>query len=203
MSENLTIGQQVPELKADAVMPDGTFDSVSLSDHHGKYVVLLFYPLDFTFVCPTELRAFSERHADFVAQGAEVLGVSVDSKFSHLAWINAPLQDGGLGSLQYPLVSDIRKEMSQTFGVLDAAEGVALRGLFIIDPDGVLQYSSISAMNIGRSVDEALRVLAALKHTRENPHEVCPANWSTGQDTIRPADEIAGKQRGSTKAVAG
>ncbi len=189
--ECVKVGQPVPDFQADAVLANGSFGQVSLSDYHGQYLVLLFYPLDFTFVCPTELRAFSERHGEFAAHKAEVLGISVDSKFSHLAWIHADSDQGGLGRLNYPLVSDIKRQLSEQYGVLDANEHVALRGLFIIDPDGCLQHASISALNIGRSVDEALRVLAALQYTREHPDEVCPVNWTAGADTIRPADEIA------------
>lgn len=192
-SEYLRPGQPVPELSADAVMADGSFGTVKIGGKSDKFTVLLFYPLDFTFVCPTELQAFSEKYAEFQKQDAEVLGISVDSKFSHLAWIKAPLEDGGLGDMSYPLVSDMHRQWATTFGILDPDAGVALRGLFIIDPDGILQHATVSALNIGRSVDEALRVLAAVRHTRANPDEVCPVNWSPGQAVIRPDDEIAKK----------
>jgi len=177
-------------------MADGSFGTVTIGGKRDKFTVLLFYPLDFTFVCPTELQAFSQKHDQFAKIGAEVLGISVDSKFSHLAWIKAPAAEGGLGDMAYPLVSDIQREWSQAFGVLDSGAGVALRGLFVIDPDGVLQHASVSALNIGRSVDETLRVLAAVKHTRENPNEVCPVNWNPGDAVIRPDDEIAKKVKG-------
>jgi peroxiredoxin (alkyl hydroperoxide reductase subunit C) len=154
----------------------------------GKYVVLFFYPLDFTFVCPTEITAFSDRYDEFKAINTEVLGVSVDSQFSHLAWIQTPRNDGGLGDLNYPLVSDLKREISEAYGVL-SADGIALRGLFIIDREGVIQHSTINNLAFGRSVDETLRVLQALQYVQANPDEVCPAGWKPGDKTMKPDPE--------------
>lgn len=150
-----------------------------------KYVVLFFYPLDFTFVCPTEITAFSDRYEEFAALNCEVLGVSVDSKFSHLAWIQTERTDGGVGDLKYPLVSDLKHEIAKAFHV-ENEEGVALRGLFIIDPDGVIQHATINNAPIGRNVDETVRILQAVKYVRENPDEVCPAGWTPGEKTMKP-----------------
>ena len=154
----------------------------------GKYVVLFFYPLDFTFVCPTEITAFSDRYGEFKSLNTEVLGVSVDSQFSHLAWIQTSRNEGGLGDLQYPLVSDLKREIAEAYGVL-SADGVALRGLYIIDREGVIQHSTINNLAFGRSVDETLRVLQALQYVQANPDEVCPAGWKPGSATMKPTPE--------------
>jgi peroxiredoxin (alkyl hydroperoxide reductase subunit C) len=151
----------------------------------GKYVVLFFYPLDFTFVCPTEITAFSDRYEEFKNLNTEVLGVSVDSQFCHLAWVQTPRNDGGLGDLAYPLVSDLKREISEAYGVL-SEDGVALRGLFIIDKEGVIQHSTINNLGFGRSVDETLRVLQAIQYIQANPDEVCPAGWTPGEKTMKP-----------------
>jgi len=143
--------------------------------------MLFFYPLDFTFVCPTEITALSDRYEEFVARGADVLGVSVDSVYSHRAWINTPREKNGIAGLKFPLASDITKQVSRDYGVLVEEEGVSLRGLFIIDPDGILQYAVIHNMNVGRSVDETLRVLEALQ-----TGGLCPADWKPGQKTLTP-----------------
>src|SRR5207248_9287299 len=160
------------------------FKTLKRSDFRGKYVVLCFYPLDFTFVCPTEIVAFSDRIGEFHRRGAEVLGVSVDSKFSHLAWIQTPRAQGGLGGLKYPLVSDITKKVSADYGVL-LDGGVALRGLFLIDKQGVVRAMTVHDLPLGRSVDEALRVLDALQFF-EKHGEVCPADWKPGAAAIKP-----------------
>jgi peroxiredoxin 2/4 len=151
----------------------------------GKYVVLFFYPLDFTFVCPTEIIAFSDRMPEFKTLNTEVLAVSVDSKFSHLAWMQTPRKEGGVGELAYPLVSDLKREIATSYGVLND-EGVALRGLFIIDKEGVVQHATINNLGFGRSVDETLRCLQAIQYIQENPDEVCPAGWRPGDDTMKP-----------------
>ena len=158
---------------------------MSLSDYKGKYVLLFFYPLDFTFVCPTEITAFSDRYDEFAALNCEVLGVSVDSKFSHLAWIQTDRKSGGVGDLKYPLVADLKKEISDAYDVL-TEEGIALRGLFIIDKEGVVQHSTINNEPFGRNVDEALRTLQALQYVQDNPDEVCPAGWKPGEATMKP-----------------
>ena len=157
-----------------------------------RYVVLFFYPLDFTFVCPTEITAFSDRYAEFKAMNTEVLGVSVDSQFSHLAWVQTDRKSGGLGDLKYPLVADLKKEVSAAFRVL-TDDGIALRGLFIIDKEGVIQHSTINNLAFGRSVDETLRTLAALQHVQANPDEVCPAGWKPGAATMKP-DPVGAKE---------
>lgn len=172
-----------PDFTAQAVMPDNSFKEIKLSDYKGKWTVLFFYPLDFTFVCPTEITAMSDRHKEFKDLNAEVIGVSVDSHFSHLAWKNSTRKEGGLGDIAYPLVADLKKSIAKDYGVLLDA-GIALRGLFIINPEGVVQYQVIHDLGIGRSVDETLRVLKAIQ-TVAKTGEVCPANWSEGSDTMK------------------
>lgn len=181
----LRVGQAAPDFTATAVV-DQEFKTIKLSDYKGKYVVLFFYPLDFTFVCPTEIIAFSDRFAEFKATNTEVLGVSIDSEFSHLAWIQSDRKSGGVGDLNYPLVSDIRKEISAAYNVLDPAAGVALRGLFIIDKDSIIQHSTINNLSFGRSVDETLRTLKAIQYVQSHPDEVCPAGWQPGDQTMVP-----------------
>ncbi len=181
----LRVGQQAPDFTATAVL-DQEFKSIKLSDYRGKYVVLFFYPLDFTFVCPTEVTAFSDRYEEFSKLNTEVFGISVDSEFSHLAWIQTDRKSGGVGDLNYPLVSDIKKEISAAYNVLDPAAGIALRGLFIIDKDGILQYATINNLGFGRSVDETLRTLQAIQYVQSHPDEVCPADWQPGDKTMNP-----------------
>ena len=188
----LRVGQPAPDFTATAVY-DQEFKSIKLSDYRGKYVVLFFYPLDFTFVCPTEITAFSDRHADFKAINTEILGVSVDSEFSHLAWTQTDRKSGGVGDLAYPLVADMKKEISAAYNVLDPEAGIALRGLFIIDKDGVIQHSTINNLAFGRSVDETLRTLQAIQHVQSHPDEVCPANWQPGDATMTP-DPVKSKE---------
>ncbi|BAZ89163.1 alkyl hydroperoxide reductase/ thiol specific antioxidant/ Mal allergen [Raphidiopsis curvata NIES-932] len=182
---SLRVGQQAPDFTATAVV-DQDFKAVKLAEYRGKYVVLFFYPLDFTFVCPTEITAFSDRYEEFKKLNTEVLGISVDSEFSHLAWIQADRKSGGVGDLNYPLVSDIKKEISTAYNVLDPDAGIALRGLFIIDKDGVIQHATINNLAFGRSVDETLRVLQAIQHVQSHPDEVCPAGWQPGEKTMIP-----------------
>lgn len=176
------VGQKAPEFVTDGVL-NGKFATYKLEEMKGKWVVLFFYPLDFTFVCPTEILAFSERLGDFKKLHTEVLGVSIDSKFCHLAWTETEVAKGGIKGLSYPLLADVRKEMAKSYGVLDENAGVALRGLFIIDPDGVLQHCTVNNLGVGRSVDETLRVLQAFQFVREHG-EVCPANWKPGGKTM-------------------
>ena len=180
----LRVGQIAPDFTATAVV-NRQFQKVKLSSYR-KYVVLFFYPLDFTFVCPTEIVAFSDRHAEFAALNTEILGISVDSEFSHLAWIETERKMGGLGDINYPLVSDLKKEISTAYNVLDPDAGTALRGLFIIDRSGILQYATVNNLSFGRSVDETLRVLQAIQHVQANPNEVCPADWQPGSKTMIP-----------------
>ena len=180
----LRVGQIAPEFTATAVVGQ-QFKQIKLSSYR-KYVVLFFYPMDFTFVCPTEIIAFSDRYAEFQALNTEILGISVDSEFSHLAWIQTERKLGGLGDINYPLVSDLKKEISMAYNVLDPELGAALRGLFIIDRSGIVQYSTINNLSFGRSVDETLRVLQAIQHVQTNPNEVCPADWQPGSKTMNP-----------------
>jgi len=181
------VGNKAPDFTAQGVY-DQEFTTVSLEQYRGRYLILFFYPLDFTFVCPTEITAFSDRHAEFAALNCDVLGVSVDSQFSHLAWTQMSRQEGGLGDLKYTLVSDLKKEISDSYGVLTEG-GMALRGLFIIDKEGVIQHSTINNLAFGRSVDETLRTLQALQYVQENEDEVCPANWKPGDKTMNPTPE--------------
>jgi len=178
-----SVQKEAPNFTSTAVVNE-EFKPIALSDYQGKYVVLFFYPLDFTFVCPTEIIAFSDRIEEFHQRGAEVVGVSVDSQFSHLAWIQTPRAVGGLGGLKYPLVADLTKKISSDYGVL-LEGGIALRGLFLIDKTGIVRHITINDLPLGRSVDEALRVLDALQHF-EKHGEVCPADWKPGALTIKP-----------------
>lgn len=178
------VGSVAPDFKATAVS-DQEFVDCSLSSYRGKYVVLFFYPLDFTFVCPTEITAFSDRYSEFKDLNTEILGCSVDSEFSHLAWVQTDRKEGGLGDINYPIVSDLKKEIASSFGVLNE-DGVALRGLFIIDKEGVVQHATINNLAFGRNVDETLRVLQALQYVQDNPDEVCPAGWKPGEKTMAP-----------------
>jgi alkyl hydroperoxide reductase subunit AhpC len=178
------VQKKAPDFKATAVLPDGSFKDIKLSDYKGKWVVLFFYPLDFTFVCPTEIIAFSDKIKEFQAIGAEVLGVSVDSHFSHLAWRNTPRKDGGLGELGYPLVADLNKSIARDYGVLIEDAGIALRGLFIIDPEGVIRAATVHDLPVGRNVDEAVRVIKAFQFVAKHG-EVCPANWTEGKATMK------------------
>jgi peroxiredoxin (alkyl hydroperoxide reductase subunit C) len=186
---SVLVTQAAPAFKAQAVMADGSFKELSLSDYKGKYVLLFFYPLDFTFVCPTEIIAFSDRAKEFEALGVQLIGVSVDSHFSHLAWRNTPRDQGGLGNIQYPLVADLSKKIARDYDVL-ADESVALRGLFLIDGQGVVRHQVVNDLPLGRSVDEALRMVQALQYFEKNG-EVCPANWKEGSRTIKPTVEAS------------
>jgi alkyl hydroperoxide reductase subunit AhpC len=180
------VTKEAPDFTAAAVVKGDIVENYKLSSNRGKYVVLFFYPLDFTFVCPTEIIAFSDRIADFEARNCQVIGVSVDSQYTHLAWVNTPRKEGGLGDLKYPLVADLTKKISADYGVLLDA-GISLRGLFILDKQGVVHAITIHNLPLGRSVDEALRVLDALQYF-EKHGEVCPANWKPGDATINTKD---------------
>ena len=181
---SLRVGQLAPNFTATAVV-DRQFKKIELSSYH-DYLVLFFYPLDFTFVCPTEIIAFSDRHSEFQALNTDILAISVDSEYAHLAWIETERKLGGLGDINFPLVSDLKKEISIAYNVLDPDLGAALRGLFIIDRSGVIQYATINNLSFGRSVDETLRVLQAIQHVQSNPNQVCPADWQPGNPTITP-----------------
>ena len=182
-NECLRVGMHAPEFTATAVV-DQEFKDITLSQYRGKYVVLFFYPLDFTFVCPTEITAFSDRYSDFSSKNTEVLGVSVDSKFTHLAWIQTPRNEGGIGDINYPLVSDLKREICQSYNVLND-DGEADRGLFIINPNGIIMHSTINKAPVGRNIDETLRVLQAYQYVESHPDEVCPAGWTPGDKTMK------------------
>ena len=181
------VTKQAPDFTAQAVLPDNSFADLTLSSYRGKYVVLFFYPLDFTFVCPSEIIAFDKAVEQFEAKNAQVLGVSVDSHFTHLAWKNTPPDQGGIGQVKYPLVADLSKKIAKKYGVLFGKE-VALRGLFLIDTEGVVRHALVNDLPLGRSVDEALRILDALQFHEEHG-EVCPANWRQGEDAMKPTAE--------------
>ena len=188
---SVQVTKPAPDFTATAVMPDNSFnDAFRLSDLQGKYVVLFFYPLDFTFVCPSEIIAFDKKLGEFPSRNCEVVGVSVDSHFSHWAWKNTPVAKGGIGNVQYPLVADLTKNIARDYGVL-IDDAIALRGLFLIDREGVVQHALINNLPLGRNVDEAIRLLDALQFTEQNG-EVCPANWNKGDEAMIPsADGVA------------
>lgn len=188
------VTKEAPDFSAQAVMPDNSFAELTLSSYRGKYVILFFYPLDFTFVCPTEIIAFDAALAKFEAKDAVVIGASVDSPYTHLAWKNTPRNRGGLGPIRYPLVADLSKSIARDYGVLIESgdnAGVALRGLFLIDQQGIVRHAVINDLPLGRSVSEALRVLDALQFS-EKHGEVCPADWQEGEEAMKPtADGVA------------
>ena len=179
------VTKEAPDFKAVAVMADNTFnEEFSLSNLRGKYVVLFFYPLDFTFVCPSEIIAFDKKLAEFKQRNCEVVAVSIDSQYSHFAWKETPRNKGGIGNVQFPLVADITKEISRSYGVL-FDESIALRGLFLIDKEGVIRHALVNDLPLGRNVDEAIRMVDALQFFEENG-EVCPANWHKGEEGMKP-----------------
>lgn len=185
---SLLVTTKAPDFSAVAVTGDNSFnEEFKLGDLRGKYVVLFFYPLDFTFVCPSEIIAFNKAYDKFREKNCEVVGVSVDSHFSHFAWKQTPVNQGGIGEVKFPLVADLSKNISRDYGVL-VNESVALRGLFLIDKEGVVRHSVVNDLGLGRSVDEAMRMLDALQFT-EKHGEVCPANWHEGDEAMKPTAE--------------
>jgi peroxiredoxin (alkyl hydroperoxide reductase subunit C) len=183
-SAAMLVTTPAPDFTAQAVMPDNDVRELKLSAYRGKYVVLFFYPLDFTFVCPTELIAFDRALPKFRERGCEVLSVSVDSAYTHLAWKNTPLRQGGVGPVQYPMIADLDKRISRAYDVL-LNDSVALRGLFLIDRDGIIRHAVVNDLPLGRNVDEVLRMLDALQFF-ERHGDVCPANWKKGEDGMAP-----------------
>ena len=181
------VTKQAPEFEAETVMPNNSFEKISLSSLRGQYVLVFFYPLDFTFVCPSEILAFNRQVDDFKTKNCAVLGISVDSVYTHLAWKNTPVDQGGIGPIQFPLVSDISKSISEDYGVL-LEDGISLRGLFLIDKDGVIRHELVNDLPLGRNVDEALRVIDALQFFEEHG-DVCPANWRPGDEAMKPTAE--------------
>jgi peroxiredoxin (alkyl hydroperoxide reductase subunit C) len=189
------VTESAPDFKAQALVA-GQFQELTLSQFKGKKVVLFFYPLDFTFVCPTEILAFSDAIAEFEARNTQVIGVSVDSHFSHAAWASTERKEGGIKGVSFPLVSDLNKTIAADYGVLLPA-GLALRGLFIIDEEGILKHITVNNNNLGRNVEEVLRVLDAVDFTAKHG-EVCPANWKKGEKAMKATSEglkayVAGK----------
>ena len=201
----MLVTKKAPEFKTQAVMPDNTIQEVNLSDYKGKKVVLFFYPLDFTFVCPTELLAFDKRLGEFESRGAQVLGCSVDSRWAHLAWKNTDVNNGGIGNIQYPLLQDLDKSIARNYDVLVGAsdvmveteEGlettsiggaVALRGSYLIDEDGIVRHAVLNDLPLGRNIDEMLRMIDALSHHQKHG-EVCPAGWKDGDAAMAESPE--------------
>lgn len=181
------IGKKAPKIEAQVVEGD-SFSPFSLDDYLGKYVILFFYPLDFTFVCPTELHAFQEKLKDFEKRNAVVVGCSIDSCFSHAAWLKTPKSLGGIQGITYPLISDLNKRVAKDYDVLKEDEGIAYRGLFLIDREGIIRHQLINDLPLGRSVDEALRLTDALIF-HEKHGEVCPANWKAGDKAMKPDEQ--------------
>jgi peroxiredoxin (alkyl hydroperoxide reductase subunit C) len=167
-------------------MPSGEIEEkFNLADLNGKYVVLFFWPLDFTFVCPTEIIAHDRRMADFKARGVEVVGISIDSQFTHFAWRSTPVNEGGIGAVQFPMVADVKHDITRAYGIEHPEAGVALRASFLIDREGIVQHQVVNNLPLGRNVDEMLRMVDALQYTEEHG-EVCPAGWNKGDQGMRP-----------------
>ncbi|MBY0530233.1 MAG: peroxiredoxin [Rhabdochlamydiaceae bacterium] len=185
---SLLVGKSAPHFCAKAVVKGELVSEFSLRDFLGKYVVFFFYPLDFTFVCPTELHAFQEKLSAFEQRGAQVVGCSVDSWFSHAAWLKTPKAKGGIEGVEYPLVSDLNKSIAHHYHVLKEDEGIAYRGLFLIDKHGIVRHQLVNDLPLGRSIDEILRLIDALDFY-ENHGEVCPANWKAGDKAMKPTQE--------------
>ena len=196
------VGKQAPDFTATAVMGNNDIREFTLSQEtKGRYAVLFFYPLDFTFVCPSELLAFDHRLAEFEKRGVAVIGVSIDSQFTHLAWKNTPVDNGGIGKVGYPLVADIKHEICRAYGVEFAPAGVAFRGSFLIDKGGVVRHQVVNDLPLGRNVDEMLRMVDALQFT-EKHGEVCPAGWTQGQEGMQAtSDGVAAYLKKHGKAL--
>jgi peroxiredoxin (alkyl hydroperoxide reductase subunit C) len=188
---SVLVTKEAPDFVAPAVMPSGAMEEqFKLSDLRGKYVVLFFWPLDFTFVCPTEIIAHDRRVAQFKERNVEVVGVSIDSQFTHFAWRNTPINEGGIGAVQFPMVADVSHDITKAYGI-EHSDGVALRASFLIDRNGTVQHQVVNNLPLGRNVDEMLRMVDALQFTEEHG-EVCPAGWHNGEDGMTPtADGVA------------
>lgn len=187
---SVLVGKEAPDFTAPAVMPNNEIEAkFNLKSHlKGKTGVLFFYPLDFTFVCPSEIIAFNNKLNEFKTRNVEVIGVSVDSHFTHLAWKNTPVNNGGIGQVQYPLVADLTKSIARDYDVLIEDAGIALRGTFLIDKEGIVRNQVVNDLPLGRSIEEALRMVDAL-HFHEENGEVCPAGWNRGQDGMDASPE--------------
>ena len=188
---SVLVAKEAPDFTAAAAMPDGTISDIKLSDYRGKYVILFFWPLDFTFVCPTEIIAMDHRQPAFAELGVEVLGVSIDSQFTHHAWRNTSVDKGGIGPVKFPIIADVNHKITQSYGVEHPDANVAMRGTFLIDKNGVVQSQTVNNLPLGRNIDEHLRVVEALKFFEENG-EVCPAGWNKGDSGMtHDADGVA------------
>jgi peroxiredoxin 2/4 len=182
---SVLVGKTAPDFEAAAVVNGSEIvENFKLSDYKGKTIVLFFYPLDFTFVCPTELHAFQNKIEEFKSRNVEVIGVSVDSQFSHFSWLNTPVAKGGIEGVKYPLVADLNKTISQDYDVLVEGAGIAYRGLFLIDENFTVRHQVVNDLPLGRSIDEAIRMVDALQFFEENG-EVCPANWHKGEKSMK------------------
>jgi peroxiredoxin (alkyl hydroperoxide reductase subunit C) len=189
---SVLVQKQAPAFKATAIMPDNSIkDDFTLEAYRGKYVVMFFYPLDFTFVCPSEILAFDHRMDEFKKRNCEIIGVSIDSHFSHLAWKNTPVDNGGIGKVRFPIVADITKKIARDYDVL-VDEAVALRGTFLIDKRGIVRHQVVNDLGLGRNIDDALRTLDALQFLEEHG-EVCPANWKKGEAGMKPTTDGVAK----------
>jgi peroxiredoxin (alkyl hydroperoxide reductase subunit C) len=185
---SVLVQNEAPDFTAAAILPDNSIDeSFSLSKYRGRYVMLFFYPLDFTFVCPSEILAFDRMLEEFQERDCEVVGVSVDSHFTHLAWKNTSVEDGGIGPIRFPLVADLSKQIARSYGILSDGK-VALRGTFLIDREGVVRHQVVNDLGLGRNIDDALRTLDALQHS-ERSGDVCPANWEQGKESMQPSSD--------------
>lgn len=186
---SVLVGRQAPDFTAAAVLGDGSItEEFKLSDHRGKYTVLFFWPLDFTFVCPSEIIAHDKRVAAFEERGVQVVGVSIDSQFTHFAWRNTPVDKGGIGEVKFPMVADVNHDIVAKYGIAHPEAGVAMRASFLIDKDGVVQHQVVNNLPLGREVDEMLRLVDALQFTEEHG-EVCPAGWQKGDAGMKPTSE--------------
>lgn len=179
---SVLVGKAAPEFTLNAVYGDNEIKSLSLANHHGRYILLFFYPLDFTFVCPSELIALDHRLAEFAKRNTDVIAVSIDSEYTHLAWKNTPINQGGIGQVGYPLVADIKHSLCQAYGVEDT-DGTALRASFLIDRAGVVQHQSVNNASLGRNIDDLLRLIDALQFNEEHG-DACPAGWQKGDAAI-------------------
>jgi len=184
---SVLVSKPAPDFKEQAVMPDNTFAEISLSDYKGKFVVLFFYPLDFTFVCPSEIIAFDHRLKDFQSRNTQVIGVSIDSHFSHWAWKNTAVDKGGIGNVQFPIVADLKKSISRDYDVL-FNDSIAFRGSFLIDKAGIVQHQVVNNLPLGRNIDEMIRMVDALQFTEEHG-EVCPAGWNKGDAGMKASSD--------------
>lgn len=186
---SVLVGRPAPDFTAAAVMPNGSIkENFKLSDLKGKYVALFFYPLDFTFVCPSEIIAHDHRVDEFKSRGVEVVGVSIDSQFTHHAWRETPVEKGGIGRVKFPLVADVKHEIQNAYGIAHPEAGVAMRATFLIDKSGVVQHQVVNNLPLGRNVDELLRLVDALQFSEEHG-EVCPAGWKKGDEGMKPTAE--------------